>query len=204
MDIRIHRLLPRTEVEGPGTRFCIWVQGCPIRCKGCAQPETWDFEAGEVFETGTISEMIRNTDGIEGITFLGGEPFYQAAALYEIASDAKQMGLTVLTFTGYQYETLVRVNRDDWNRLLSVTDLLIDGPFEEDKYDLSRPWVGSSNQCYRFLTPVYRHLEHNLHTFKNRLEVRIKENGAVLINGMGDVSKIKEYLRLYKGTEGRK
>lgn len=195
MKIRIHRILPKTEVEGPGTRCCIWVQGCPIHCKGCGAEETWDFEGGELLDTDDIFNTIKSSKGIEGITFLGGEPFAQAEALYDIASKAKNIGLTVLTFTGYTYEYILKSDKEEWNKLLGVTDLLIDGPFEEDRFDLSRPWVGSLNQNYRFLTSAYKHLENNLTSIKNKLEVKLYKNGTILINGMGDFNKIKRQLR---------
>ncbi|MDP4144404.1 MAG: 4Fe-4S single cluster domain-containing protein [Bacillota bacterium] len=195
MKLRIYMILTKTKVEGPGARFCIWVQGCPIHCSGCGAKETWNFEAGELLEVDEIFSMIRNTRDIEGVTFLGGEPFEQASALYELAAMIKGIGLTVLTFTGYTYEYILKADKKEWNDLLSVTDLLIDGPFQEDKFDLSRPWVGSSNQNYRFLTDAYKHLENNLSSIPNKVEVRLHKNGTVFINGTGDFNNIKKRLK---------
>lgn len=195
MKLRIHRILPKTKVEGPGIRCCIWVQGCSIHCKGCGAKETWAFEGGELLEVDEIYNMIKNIKDIEGITFLGGEPFEQASALYKLAIRVKSRGLTVLTFTGYTYEYIVGANRSEWNDLLSVTDLLIDGPFEEDKFDLSRPWVGSSNQNYRFLTFAYKYLENNLSCIKNKVEVRLNKNGTIFVSGMGNFNDIKKQLK---------
>ncbi|PIH06034.1 4Fe-4S single cluster domain-containing protein [Clostridium combesii] len=195
MEIRIHRILPKTEVEGPGTRCCIWVQGCPLHCKGCGAKETWDFKGGELLDTNEVFDIIKNSKEIEGVTFLGGEPFVQASAVYDIALRAKSIGLTVLTFTGYTYDHILKSNKKEWNDLLSVTDLLIDGPFDEDKFDISRPWVGSSNQNYRFLSSSYKHLENNLNSIKNKIEVRLHKNGTIFLNGMGDFNSLKNKLK---------
>jgi len=85
--------------------------------------------------------------------------------------------------------------------LLAITDLLIDGPFREDKTDLSRQWVGSSNQRYHFLTDRYRQLEARLMEIPNRIEVRILPTGEVLINGMirsDDLRSLTESMKLAK------
>lgn len=192
MKLRVYKILFKTKVEGPGIRCCIWVQGCPIHCKGCGAKETWPFEGGDLLDIDEIYDRIKDNKDIEGITFLGGEPFEQASALYELALKVKNIGLTVLTFTGYTYEYILKCNKKSWNDLLSVTDLLIDGPFQEDKFDISRPWVGSSNQRYRFLTSKYKYLENNLNCIKNKVEIRLNNNGTIFINGMGDFNYIKK------------
>ncbi|BBU40837.1 anaerobic ribonucleoside-triphosphate reductase-activating protein [Aeribacillus pallidus] len=195
MELYIHRYIPVTEVEGPGKRFAIWVQGCSIRCKGCAVPWTWVNENGTKMNVENLFEFIKDSkeqNEIEGVTFLGGEPFDQAEALGELGRKVKQLGLTVMTFTGYLYDDLKKQKQNQ--RLLSVTDLLIDGPFIEEKLDLSRPWVGSSNQNYHFLTDVYKHLETNFHQFQNKIEIRISQNGTISVNGMATKDTLKEIL----------
>jgi anaerobic ribonucleoside-triphosphate reductase activating protein len=72
----------------------------------------------------------------------------------------------------------------DADDLLEVTDLLIDGPFIATEKDFSRPWVGSSNQQFHFLSKRYRHLEKQLARFTNGLEIRLMPNGGIFINGM--------------------
>ncbi len=67
-----------------------------------------------------------------------------------------------MTFTGYEHETLRDARRHDWDDLLDVTDLLVDGPHVAARPDRERPWVGSTNQRFHFLTPRYRHLEAQL------------------------------------------
>lgn len=192
MNIRIYRILEKTKMAGPGHRFCLWVQGCSRHCKGCMAPETWPFDGGSSMDTVNIIKQISDVSGIEGITFLGGEPLEQAEAVYEIAKEARSMGLSVTIFTGYTYNELLTKNIDYIAKLLSVTDLLIDGPFILEEFQLDRPWVGSSNQQYRFLTNRYS--ERDLAGVHNQIEVRIFSDGKALVNGMGDFEKIKKLL----------
>lgn len=191
MFLRIHRFLPFTRVEGPGNRACLWVQGCSIHCPGCAVPWTWDRDGGEVIKVQSLAERILSGPEVEGVTFLGGEPFDQAVALAALGHRMQEAGLSVMTFTGYTLEKIRNSIREDWHDLLSITDLLIDGPFRRNLLDLSRPWVGSTNQQYRFLSDRYRHLEPELRTIPNRLEVRLQPDGKILVNGMATSADIE-------------
>lgn len=189
MELLIHRFEAHTRVEGPGLRACIWVQGCPIGCDGCFNPATWSHQGGRLMNVETLAEMIiREKDtldeSIEGVTFLGGEPFQQAEGLAQLGRMLKREGLSIVTFSGFEYESILKANRKDWQELLEVTDLLIDGPYVKEKHDLSRPWVGSSNQSYRFLTNRYLDLKEKLSMIPNKLEVHIRPDGKILINGM--------------------
>lgn len=195
MLLRIHRFLPFTRAEGPGNRACLWVQGCPIRCPGCFNPGTWSKEGG--YET-TVEDMesrILNASDIEGITFLGGEPFEQAEALADLGKRVRKAGLSVMTFTGYVLEDILSSSRQGWHDLLAVTDLLLDGPYIRDLTDMSRPWVGSSNQRYHFLTPRYRHLESELKDIPNRLEIRLQPDGKIFVNGLASSKELDELVR---------
>ena len=192
MNLRIYKILEKTKVEGPETRFCIWVQGCSRHCKGCGSPHTWDKEKGLLLDIEEIFERIKKNTDIEGVTFLGGEPFEQAQALSELAEKIKTLNLGIITFSGFTIEELQAKNNVYINKLIKNTDLLIDGAFEEDKFDLSRPWVGSSNQRYHFLTNRYNKEE--ILGIKNKVEVRFQKDGSVFINGMGDFEKIKKTL----------
>lgn len=189
---RVHYILKNTKVEGPYTRYCIWFQGCSKRCKGCWAKETWDFKKGIQFDTKDIIKDILKTKNIEGVTFLGGEPFEQYEALLEISREVHKNNLGILCFTGKNYNEIEK----NYPEALKYIDLLIDGEFQEDKKDYSRPWVGSSNQNYIYLTNRYN--KELVSQYKNRVEINIKKNGFIFINGMGDFSKIKEKLKLYK------
>jgi anaerobic ribonucleoside-triphosphate reductase activating protein len=166
------------------------VQGCSKQCKGCFAEDTWDTDAGFLKDTEEIIRDARSTTGIEGITFLGGEPFRQAKELSIIGRSLKTDGLTVVTFTGHTLEELQESNDKDYNALLEVTDLLIDGEFQAEKQSFDRPWVGSSNQRYRFLTNHYS--VNDIMNIRNKVEVRIHPNGKAIISGMGDFLQIQE------------
>ena len=197
MILRVYKILANTKTEGPGNRFCIWVQGCSKHCKGCYAHETWDFNGGYPLDTDEIIKMILlEKSKIEGVTFLGGEPFEQAHALFLIAKACRENNLSVLCFTGKTYIEIKSANNKDYNSLLSCVDLLIDGEFIEEKYDLKRPWVGSSNQNYIFLTDRYN--LNDISKYKNKIEIHIYDDGKLFINGMGDFSKIEKQLSLKK------
>ena len=187
--MKIYKLIKNTTVEGPGNRFCIWVQGCSRHCKGCFARETWDFSAGIYYDVNALFELIKSQNNIEGVTFLGGEPFEQANEILELSKLIKSINLSIVCFTGFKIEELKQKNDKNINELLDNIDLLIDGGFESKNFDLSRPWVGSSNQRYIFLSNRYN--EEQIKKYKNKIEMRIDSNGEILINGMGDFEEIK-------------
>ena len=195
MEIRIFQYTQFTHAEGPGNRACIQVQGCPIRCPGCAVPQTWPTECGKVVDTQNLASQILDGPEVEGVTFLGGEPFAQAAALADLGRQLKQQGLSIVTFSGYTLEHIMNANRNDYDDLLAVTDLLIDGPFLRKKVDYSRPWVGSSNQRFHFLTNRYLHLAPTLASIPNRIEIRLKPDGRILINGLAPIDEMKSFIQ---------
>ncbi len=200
--LNLYKIIPLTEVEGPNKRFCLWVQGCKKHCVGCWAKETWKFGVGTDYSVEKLTELITNQKEIEGVTFLGGEPFEQAEPLSRIAQNVKKLGLSVVCFTGYTIEELRAKNSQAVNKLLENIDLLVDGGFEKDNFDLSRPWVGSSNQRYIFLTDFYSPEE--IKKYKNKVEVRISEGGKLEINGMGDFERIKKDFCLQLGRNNVK
>lgn len=132
-------------VNGPGKRAVIWVQGCPLRCSGCFNPDLWPFAPRNKIRTGDLADRITAVPDIEGVTFSGGEPFCQAAALAEVGDLVRETGLNVVTFTGFPYQELRLRQRASWNALLQVTDLLIAGPYRPD-LPCSHPLRASANQ----------------------------------------------------------
>src|SRR5437870_2509315 len=102
--LNIAQIVPCTEAEGPGKRFAIWFQGCPLRCPGCCNPEMLPFKGGTTVAIDELLEQIntsRMQDGIEGITLLGGEPMAHAAGAAALARGVKATGLSVMVFSGY-------------------------------------------------------------------------------------------------------
>ena len=156
MELRVGAIAERTVCEGPGLRFALWVQGCRIRCADCCNPQFFAPRGGDTVAVGAlITRLQAAAPGLEGVTFLGGEPFEQAAALAELARAARALGLSVVTFTGHVLEEL-RARRDPGvSALLDVTDLLVDGPYDRSRPESRRRWVGSTNQRFHFLTDRY-------------------------------------------------
>lgn len=197
--VRVFKILKNTTAEGPGNRFCIWAQGCRKHCKGCYAKDSWDFSAGIEYSVNYLYSLIKDErNNIEGITFLGGEPLEQAKDLSILAQKVKEeLNLSVVCFSGYTYEEIKSKDNSYMNKLLEYTDLLIDGGFIKDEFDLSRPWVGSKNQRYIFLSDRYNLKE--ILKYKNKIELHIGKNGKVDINGMGDFEEINRNFCLQLG-----
>lgn len=192
MDIRINSYIPITKVEGVGARFAIWVQGCSIRCEGCANSHMWNFDGGTSYKICEFIEIIKSyKDRIEGITWLGGEPTEQIQAITKISKVVQEIGLSVILFTGYKYSNL-KENKD-FQTLIKYVDILIDGEYEQEKTDYSRAWVGSSNQNYYFLTDKYN--KSVISEYKNKIEVRITSENNVIMTGMGNFKELAKLVR---------
>jgi anaerobic ribonucleoside-triphosphate reductase activating protein len=194
MYLYVYKFLPSTHVEGPGERACIYVQGCSIGCEGCITPQSWQKRINQKVNVKTIAKTILQGPEIEGVTFSGGEPFEQAKALAKLGNILQKEGLSIITFTGHVLENIVESSNADWHELLCVTDLLIDGPYMKDKFDLKRPWVGSSNQRYHFLTKRYQHIQSHINEIPNKIEIRLGNAGEIIVNGIIRPENIKDLL----------
>lgn len=182
MKLNVNRIIEKTAAEGPGTRLCIWLQGCSRHCPGCFARDTWSFEEREMYTPQEVISMAG--EDVEGITILGGEPLEQIAGLLELVRLAKEKALSVILFTGYKYEEVKQTNPD----ILKYIDVLIDGEYVQEKRSFERPLVGSANQNFIFLTDRY-----DMDSFpQNRIEVRIGKDGKTVFNGMGDFEVLRE------------
>ena len=137
----------------PGISVSFFVQGCPHRCKGCHNPETWDFNRGKEFTVKTLDDIIDSLDanGIErSFCIMGGEPMCQENLFltYFVLRYVKLYRPNVKTYiwTGYYYEDLLKMGDPKVRLILEDADYLIDGPYIEDLRDASLPMRGSSNQ----------------------------------------------------------
>lgn len=171
----------RTEAEGPGTRFALWVQGCARRCPGCCNPELLAHRGGALVSVDALVEEVFAAD-VEGLSLLGGEPLEQAPALAALAARVRARGLSVMVYTGY---TLGELRAHDApagaSALLAVTDLLVDGPYLEALRTTTRRWIGSDNQVLHFLTDRYT-ADDPRFAAPNTIELHYKPGSAV-ING---------------------
>ena len=174
-----------TQAEGPGARFALWVQGCPLRCSGCCNPHMLEDREDTLVPVDEIIERIVSVEGIEGLTCIGGEPFWQAGALAKVARAVRARGLSVMVFTGQTLERIRRSDDPDWAAFLAQIDLLVDGPYVQSKHVDDRRWIGSSNQRAHFLTQRYEHLREEMGGWdrgSNTIEIRMS-GGEVTING---------------------
>lgn len=146
MKLRIAGTVNDSIVDGYGLRFAIFTQGCPHHCAGCHNPHTHDFSGGEDVDTSDLLNQIMSNPLLDGVTFSGGEPFCQPRQLAELGKMVKNIGLNVITYTGYTFDELVQTEDPAIMDLLSITDILIDGPFIESKRSYELEFRGSSNQ----------------------------------------------------------
>ncbi len=142
--LRVAGIIEESIVDGPGLRFVLFLQGCRMHCKGCQNPQTWDFEGGTPVSAQEILARMQGDPLVHGITFSGGEPFEQAAALAPLAAELKRRGYHLMAFSGYTFEQLLQ--KDGCRELLSLLDLLVDGPFVEAQKSLELRFRGSRNQ----------------------------------------------------------
>ncbi|MDT0223758.1 4Fe-4S single cluster domain-containing protein [Gordonia sp. AC31] len=192
--LRIGAVIDSTIAEGPGRRFAVWAQGCTIRCPGCFNPHLWGDRGGTAVGPAELAAraIASQNLGVEGVTLLGGEPFEQATDFATFAAEVAAQGLSVMVFSGYERDHLDSPQAPVGSReLLSHTDLLISGPFVADHPDHDRPWVGSTNQEFHFLTDRYRHMADELGVQPDRIEVRVAATGEVSINGWATTDQLE-------------
>lgn len=174
VSLRVGRVMHGTSAEGPGLRTAVWVQGCSIQCKGCINPHLFSSDGGHLVDPQSIVAKAVER-GVEGLTLLGGEPFDQAAACAILARHAKISGLGVICFTGHSYDVLKHQN--DAESLLNSVDLLVDGPYVQERPEANRALVGSTNQ--RFIHLTRRYTEYDPARSPNRMELRLKPDGTI-------------------------
>jgi anaerobic ribonucleoside-triphosphate reductase activating protein len=147
-EIRISGISEESVVDGPGYRFVIFTQGCPHNCPGCHNPQTHPREGGSVVSGSRLLERLGRNPLLQGVTFSGGEPFMQAAALVLLAKQIRSLGKDIVTYTGYTWERLISGAdaENSWMELLNETDYLVDGPFIRELKSLEIPFRGSANQ----------------------------------------------------------
>ena len=142
--IRVAGLTDDSIVDGKGFRFVIFTQGCLHHCKGCHNPETWDMNGGTLMDIDEIKEKIARNGLLDGITFSGGDPFYQPEACANLAKWAKERGLNIWAYTGFLYEELLKM--PEVKDFLDLVDVLVDGPFILEEKSLLLNFRGSKNQ----------------------------------------------------------
>lgn len=182
--IAVAQFVPATEAEGPGRRFALWVQGCPLRCPGCCNPEMLPFSGGTPVPVTDLLHRLNdavNVHRVEGISLLGGEPLAHAPGLVEFARGARDLKLSVMVYSGYTLAEARSCPDPAVHHLLALTDVLVDGRYDRDRPEPSRRWVGSANQQVHFLTDRYSPAEPCWYR-PNTLEIRWR-GGELSVNG---------------------
>ena len=148
-----------TIMKAPSADFCrtvLFVSGCRNACKGCFQPETWAFDYGKPFDETIQNEILKSLEPsyVQGITLLGGDPFEEEnqEALVPFMRKVKECypDKNVWAYTGYVYDKDLipggRKHTENTEELLSMIDILVDGPFVQEKKNLMLKFRGSENQ----------------------------------------------------------
>jgi anaerobic ribonucleoside-triphosphate reductase activating protein len=143
--LRVADLHRDCRVLGPGSRFAVWVQGCPLSCPGCISPQWIPFDGGRAMDVDVLAEEIAET-AVDGLTVSGGEPFAQAPALVKLVTAVRERrDLSVLCYSGHRLSWLRERGDAAQRALLAQLDVLIDGPYSARLHADLR-WRGSSNQ----------------------------------------------------------
>ena len=148
MKLRVAGMIGDSLIDGPGIRFALFLQGCPLNCPGCHNPDTAEPRGGVEMSSTEVLDRIKAARGIDGVTFSGGEPFYQAQPLAGLGEEIIGLRLNLVIYSGYTFERLLAKSRreEETARLLASGWLLIDGPYRQEERDVSLPFRGSKNQ----------------------------------------------------------
>lgn len=144
MKIKIAGIEKESLVDGPGIRYVIFAQGCGHNCDGCHNPETQDFNKGKEIKIEDLMKDILDSKHIDGVTFSGGDPFYQPKEFKYLAKKLKENNINIISYTGFTYEKIL--SEKHMKSLLEDIDILIDGPFIKEQKTLKISFKGSENQ----------------------------------------------------------
>lgn len=139
---------PETIVDGEGIRYSIYLAGCRHHCKGCHNKASWNPQAGSLLTQQKVDEIINEINAnplLDGITFSGGDPFYNPEEFLPLIKTIKERtNMNIWCYTGYTYEQLMDMGV--CREILKLVDVLVDGKFIEDLYSPYLEFRGSSNQ----------------------------------------------------------
>jgi len=178
--LNVAAVCPATRSLGPGVRAVLWVQGCFFRCPGCVAPDWIPIRPARMAALEVLVEELLADPAVTGLTFSGGEPMLQAAALARLARLARQArNLDIICFSGFTLAHLRRVPPGPGvEDLLEQVDVLIDGPYIEQLND-NKGLRGSSNQQIHFLTDRLKGFD--LAGGPRRAEIRLRDGEAMLV-----------------------
>ncbi|MDE6540782.1 MAG: anaerobic ribonucleoside-triphosphate reductase activating protein [Muribaculaceae bacterium] len=140
--VRIVDIVDGTAVDGPGLRTSIYTAGCAHCCPECHNRHTWPFDSGRDMTAQELLEQVER-NGFN-VTFSGGDPMYQAAALAPLAAEIRSKGYNVWCYTGFTFEELARM--PEATEFMRHIDVLVDGPFIASRRRDGLHFRGSDNQ----------------------------------------------------------
>lgn len=142
--------------NGTGIRTTLFVSGCRNHCKGCFQPETWDFDYGKPFDEAVQEEILASLEPayVQGLTLLGGDPFepenQKALLPFLQRVRGKYPKKNIWAYTGYILDKDLaeggKCFTKDTRAMLELLDVLVDGPFIAGQKDITLKFKGSANQ----------------------------------------------------------
>lgn len=186
--INVARWLPRSSVNGPGERFVLWVQGCPLHCPGCWNPDTWAFTPRRLMPVADLVARIAESQPIDGVTFSGGEPFAQARGLMVLAEHLRDLGMSLMAFTGYELDEL---DGSEQKALLGLLDIVVTGRYVREVRSDGLLWRGSTNQRIHFLSDRHTTAE-ACESPRAVAECVISDTGRVVVTGFPDDSLLRQ------------
>lgn len=143
--LKLAGVIPESYTDGTGIRYTIFVQGCKHHCKNCHNPETWDFNAGKSVDIDILYDDIIANKMLDGVTFSGGDPMFQAKSCAELAKKLKEnTNLNIWVYTGFKLEDIW--DNEEYAELLKYADILVDGRYQDECRNLTLKFRGSSNQ----------------------------------------------------------
>jgi len=179
--LNLAAFLKDTRMAGPGMRDALWVQGCSIRCPGCANQAYFEHAPRRLV---SVERLLRHfasrREMIDGLSLLGGEPTEQPEAVAALLAGVQALGLSTVLFSGRTLESLQEDRA--CAAILAHTDLLIDGPFVLAEQDLTLAWRGSRNQ--RMVRLTDRFDLQALNPPRANGEIVVNSRGA-LLHGIG-------------------
>ena len=151
--MRYAGLIKNDTAAAPGMCVTFFVQGCPLRCPGCHNKDSWDYDGGMEFTPKVLEEIIEalTANGINrNLCIMGGEPlcdnntFLTALIIEEVKKALPDVKIYI--WSGYTYEKILESHHPQMHTVLQKADVLIDGPYIEAERDISLPMRGSRNQ----------------------------------------------------------
>jgi anaerobic ribonucleoside-triphosphate reductase activating protein len=142
-----HKIEKFSVANGEGIRVVLWVSGCSLHCKGCHNPQTWDFNSGKPFNLEAKKELYEalNKPYIKGVTFSGGNPLESFPEVFALCKEIKEKFpiKDIWLYSGYTYD---EISKKVMGMILEYVDVLVDGPYIEEQRDITLPFYGSKNQ----------------------------------------------------------